>query len=95
MRRAIAFVLLNERGEILLRRRPQQGLLGGMMEVPSSSWREGAACRPCRGTQASARGHALNVLPGTVKHVFSHFELELTVAVGRIGKARSASKDAG
>jgi A/G-specific adenine glycosylase len=38
-RRAIAFILTNERGEILLRQRPKEGLLGGMMEVPSCLWR--------------------------------------------------------
>src|SRR3546814_4813083 len=35
-RRAAAFWLQAPGGEILLRRRPEQGLLGGMMEVPRS-----------------------------------------------------------
>ncbi len=44
VRRAIAFVLTNNKGDILLRQRPDKGLLGGMMEVPSSGWHE----NPCR-----------------------------------------------
>ena len=39
-RRAVAFWTVNPAGEILLRRRPEEGLLGGMMEVPSTDWRE-------------------------------------------------------
>ncbi len=40
VRRGTAWFAINERGEVLLRRRPESGLLGGMMEVPSSPWQE-------------------------------------------------------
>ena len=84
VRRAIAFVLTNERGDILLRRRPKDGLLGGMMEVPSSAWIEGAMpafAKALRGAPAQADWR---LLPGMVRHVFSHFELEIAVAVGNV-----------
>jgi A/G-specific adenine glycosylase len=84
-RRAIAFWLVNGKGAVLLRRRPEKGLLGGMMEVPSSPWT--AAEMP---ELATVLDHAptrtgWRVLPGVVRHTFTHFHLELAVAVGRVG----------
>ena len=38
LRRGHAFVLWSEDGHLLLRRRPETGLLAGMMEVPSTDW---------------------------------------------------------
>jgi len=87
VRRAIAFFCINRKGEVLLRQRPQKGLLGGMMEIPSSAWRAGvmpdlAAARA--EAPVKARWH---LLPGAVRHIFSHFELELGVAFAEIGAA--------
>ena len=82
-RYGIAFWSLDDAGAVLLRRRADQGLLGGMMEIPSTPWRE----RPW--TLKEARPHApahaaWRLLPGSVDHTFSHFHLELAVAVGRV-----------
>ena len=41
-RRGHAFVALRDDGAVLLRERPLKGLLGGMLETPSSPWTEGA-----------------------------------------------------
>ena len=38
LRRGAAFVVLRADGRMLLRRRPEKGLLGGMSEVPGSEW---------------------------------------------------------
>jgi A/G-specific adenine glycosylase len=35
----VAFWLTRSDGEVLLRRRPERGLLGGMVEIPSTDWR--------------------------------------------------------
>ncbi|MGH6947899.1 MAG: NUDIX domain-containing protein, partial [Kiloniellales bacterium] len=77
-RRAVAFLLSDKAGRLLLRRRPAEGLLGAMMEVPSTPWR-GAHWNP-----AAARRHApaaapWQPLPGKVVHVFTHFRLEVEV----------------
>jgi len=80
LRRGTAWLAVNERGEILLRRRPEQGLLGGMMEVPSSPWQEGASPEP---TLPDGVG-SWQVLEAPVAHVFTHFRLELTVATARV-----------
>lgn len=84
LRRGIAFALFSPEGELLLRQRPSEGLLGGMMEIPSSAWREG---------DFPELAQSLDVAPGpreviwrelarTVSHVFTHFNLEISVATG-------------
>ena len=81
-RRGLAFLLQRGDGAILLRRRPPRGLLGGMLEVPSSEWRTGAI-----DTQAALAEAPLSatwrLVPGTVEHTFTHFHLVLAVARGR------------
>lgn len=42
-----AFVVVRNNGDILLRRRPEKGLLGGMLEVPCSEWVDGKLSAPC------------------------------------------------
>lgn len=77
-RKGVAFWIVNGRGEILLRRRPQKGLLGGMVEIPSSEWRE--AEHPLHKSLAEAPIKAQwTALPGMIRHTFTHFHLELTV----------------
>jgi A/G-specific adenine glycosylase len=83
VRRAIAFVLVNDRDEILLRQRPSEGLLGGMMEVPSSAWKDGEMPSFASVKREAPIAARWKLLPGIVRHVFSHFELEITVAVGK------------
>ena len=74
----IAFIALREDGAVLLRRRPENGLLGGMLEVPSTDWLD----------MLPSVGDAMRIapiradwwkVPATVRHVFTHFELELVV----------------
>ena len=82
-RRAVAFWLTRQDGAVLLQRRPEKGLLGGMMEVPSTDWR--SETWPA----AEARGQAPTALdwrplPGRVRHVFTHFNFEIEVWAGRL-----------
>jgi len=71
-----AFVAVRPDGAILLRRRPESGLLGGMTEIPTTGW----TARRDGGTGAddapfpAAWKHA-----GAITHVFTHFALELQV----------------
>ncbi|OYQ36512.1 A/G-specific adenine glycosylase [Niveispirillum lacus] len=87
-RRALAFVLSDVRGLVALRRRPEKGLLGGMMEVPTTPWEAGPVP-----SLATARSHAplpgvdWTLLPGSVRHTFTHFEFEIRVVVGRAAGA--------
>jgi len=87
-RRGVAFWLVRDDGAVLLRRRPEKGLLGGMMEVPSSAWDEGPAPDVAAVlTQAPVGIAAPAVLPGLVRHGFTHFHLELVVAAARADAA--------
>jgi len=79
-RHGMAFVLQRGDGAILLRRRAEKGLLGGMMEVPSSDWLN--AKRDADELLHSAPIEAeWLILPGLVRHTFTHFHLELQVAL--------------
>lgn len=80
-----AFVAINGKGEVLLRTRPPEGLLGGMAEVPGSRW----TAREDGATDLSAAPFPADWKPaGVVTHVFTHFELRLSVHVAETeGKA--------
>jgi A/G-specific adenine glycosylase len=78
----VAYFLIDESGAILLRRREERGLLGGMMEVPSTPWRE-APPTPHEAAAAAPAPATWRVLPGTVRHGFTHFELALSVWAAR------------
>ena len=77
-RRGIAFLVLREDGRVLLRQRAEAGLLGGMLEVPSSPWGDDlpALTEALRAAPLSAEWWPV---PGMVVHVFTHFRLELDV----------------
>ncbi len=79
LRRGAAFVVT--RGdELLVRSRPEKGLLGGMTEVPGSEWLTGqddkAALTQAPQLSGLSRWHRK---AGVVTHVFTHFPLELVV----------------
>ncbi len=81
-RHGVAFWLVDEAGSVLLRRRPEAGLLGGMMELPSTPWRE--APWPAGAARATAPpADGWTALPGVVRHTFTHFHLKLAVWAGR------------
>ena len=86
VRHGVAFWIMAPDGAVLLRRRPESGLLGGMMEIPSTEWRASAW------TDEEARRAApveadWEPVPGAVRHVFTHFRLELTVLRGAVRDA--------
>jgi A/G-specific adenine glycosylase len=81
-RRGVAFWTLDPAGRILLRRRPETGLLGGMMELPGSDWRE-TPWAPSEARRQAPAAADWTRLSGLVRHTFTHFHLELTVWAGR------------
>jgi A/G-specific adenine glycosylase len=84
-----AFWVTNGTGAILLRRRPGKGLLGGMMEIPSTEWRQQPwslqEARDAAPVEAEWRP-----LPGSVSHGFTHFALNLAVVAGSTADATVA-----
>jgi A/G-specific adenine glycosylase len=85
LRKGAAFVARREDGAILLRKRPEKGLLGGMSEVPTTAW----TARADGLTGADAAPFAANwAKAGSISHVFTHFSLELTVYRASVGDFR-------
>jgi A/G-specific adenine glycosylase len=79
------FVAFRGDGAVWLRRRPPKGLLGGMVELPTTSWTSrldgeiGMAAAPFAADWQFA---------GEISHVFTHFTL--TLSVYRANKAASS-----
>jgi A/G-specific adenine glycosylase len=82
VRRGIAFLLTRQDGAILFHRRPENGLLGGLHELPSSPWLAGPLQVPASLEHAPvAADWRLRGEP--LVHAFTHFVLELTLAEAR------------
>jgi len=90
-RRAVAFWLQGPGGELLLRRRPEKGLLGGMMEVPSTDWRA-APWDDAEAERAAPLAAAWRELPGMVRHTFTHFHFEVTVWAAQADKRQAGTR---
>jgi A/G-specific adenine glycosylase len=95
LRLALAFVALREDGSVLVRRRPESGLLGGMLEVPSTDWADALPRIEDRFRTVPVRGD-WRLVPGIVSHTFTHFQLDALVYRALVPKrARlTASADA-
>jgi A/G-specific adenine glycosylase len=94
LRRGAAFVAVREDGYVLLRRRPEKGLLGGMSEVPGSDWSANFDLADAR-KQAPRLGKVeWQRKAGVVTHVFTHFPLQLTVFTGAVARGTAAPKGA-
>jgi A/G-specific adenine glycosylase len=83
LRHGVHFLLDDAAGRVLTRRRPAEGLLGGMLEIPGTPWRN------TPWTEAEALRHAplpasgWQAAPGTAEHGFTHFLLRLTLFTSR------------
>ncbi len=84
VRRGMAFWLEKPDGSILFRRRAESGLLGGMMEVPSSDWIEDGRLDVEEGIAPPVPVTRLVGSPGVVRHTFTHFHLEIGLTRGRV-----------
>jgi A/G-specific adenine glycosylase len=76
IRHGIAYVG-HRGGALVLERRPDRGLLGGMLGFPGSDWGD---------TPAEVPPFAADwmTLPGEVRHTFTHFHLVLAVRVAAL-----------
>ncbi len=74
-REGIAFLIVRADGAVLLRTRPDKGLLAKMTEVPSTPW----GARPETPATHAPLAARWRPLPGAVEHVFTHFALTLSV----------------
>jgi A/G-specific adenine glycosylase len=82
LRHGVHFWLTDSDDNVLLRRRPPQGLLGGMTELPGTEWRS----KPWDAGEALALA-PMNVQwrgAGEVRHGFTHFELTIHLYAARV-----------
>jgi len=83
-RHGAAFVAVRDGdGAVLLRRRPDDGLLGGMTEVPGSEWTSRQS--PLAAFAQAPLEAEWRKVAGTVIHVFTHFRLQLNVYCATVG----------
>ena len=82
MRHGAQFWLTDAAGQALLRRRPPQGLLGGMLELPGAPWR--AEPWPMAEALTHAPQPAEWRLAGQATHGFTHFMLTMDVYVAQV-----------
>jgi A/G-specific adenine glycosylase len=77
---------------ILVRRRAMEGLLGGMLEVPSSEWTWDFDARDALVHAPRLRRSKPNWrrVPGFVAHAFTHFPLRLIVYTATVGSSAPA-----
>ena len=87
VRHGVQFWLQDCSGQVLLHRRPPQGLLGGMLALPGTDWRQ----QPW--TEAEALPYAPQPadwrLAGQARHGFTHFELLMDVLIATVPRIRS------
>jgi len=76
--------IANGEGAVLLEKRPEKGLLGGMTGLPTSRWSEDIATARPESPLSAYDGFILQNPDENVqiKHVFTHFELSLTLQRG-------------
>jgi A/G-specific adenine glycosylase len=82
-RHGVHFLVEDSAGRILVRRRPATGLLGGMLELPGTPWREAPWTRQDALAHAPLAGLRWAALPGEASHGFTHFELRMTLLSAR------------
>ncbi len=82
-RHGVHFLVEDSAGRILVRRRPATGLLGGMLELPGTPWREAPWTRQDALAHTPLVGLRWTALPGEASHGFTHFELRMTLLSAR------------
>jgi A/G-specific adenine glycosylase len=82
LKRGAAFVAFDPMGQIYLVKRPEKGLLGGMLQPPLGEWSETFPKRSEAVEEAPFMGDWVKK-PGFVRHGFTHFQLELEVYVAQ------------
>lgn len=81
-RYGIVFWVENSCQEIMLEKRPDKGLLAGLMGLPTTPWRETAWDWEEALTHSPEKATAWQTLPLLIQHTFTHFHLKLRVAKG-------------
>lgn len=81
LRHGVHFLVMDRDGRLLLRRRPARGLLGGMLEIPGTPWREDEWDAGDALAHAPIAELAWRRVAGEAAHGFTHFALSMTLHV--------------
>ena len=80
-----AYVIVNEKNEILVRNRPNKGMLASMLEVPNDNWVKNKnlliADQDVQNIKTKLQSK------GSLEYSFSHFDLETEIFFGNIKKS--------
>ncbi|MEO0622022.1 MAG: A/G-specific adenine glycosylase [Pseudomonadota bacterium] len=79
------WALVDHESQLMVVRRPEKGLLGGMLALPSSDWTE---TLPPPDPPAQADWREI----GEVRHTFTHFHLRLTVMMAEADTTGSVTR---
>ncbi len=85
LRRGAAFVASDAKGAVLLVKRAENGLLGGMLEPPLGPWTENFPSSKAALAQAPFDAE-WRKRAGIVRHGFTHFELEIEVYAATLAR---------
>jgi A/G-specific adenine glycosylase len=91
IRHAVHFLAIDGGGNWLLRRRPERGLLGGMLEIPGTPLREAPWSRTEALDHAPLPRLDWRDCEGEARHGFTHFELRMRLMTGRAEVAAPAA----
>jgi A/G-specific adenine glycosylase len=83
LRRGAAFVARDASGAVLLMKRPENGLLGGMLQPPLGPWTDEFPSAEEALLQSPFPANWKKRI-GVVRHGFTHFELEIEVYVAMV-----------
>ena len=89
VRHGVAYLARRADGAWLLERRPESGLLGGMLGWPGSDWVDISTPRPETPPPCAADWRTL---PGEVRHTFTHFHLRLALRFAGVPHGTTASR---
>ncbi|WP_373636909.1 A/G-specific adenine glycosylase [Yoonia sp. BS5-3] len=81
----IAYVARRADGAWLLEKRPEKGLLGGMLGWPGSDWSDAPAPNPPLDADWTS-------LPAEARHTFTHFHLRLKIEVAFVPQDAAAQR---
>jgi A/G-specific adenine glycosylase len=97
-RKAVAAVIRNDSGKVLMVKRPQRGLLGGLWSFPGSVL-DGGDAPAAQLRKALLEELGLKIFPGKelfqVEHGYSHFSITVQVFDGRLRGAIPTSGGSG
>ncbi|MEM9726852.1 MAG: A/G-specific adenine glycosylase [Pseudomonadota bacterium] len=92
VRFGVAYLAQDNRGRVLLRARPEKGLLGGMLGLPGTEWSE-AGPTPRDVAAAAPYQTDWTDCGAEARHTFTHFHLRLRVLIATITQPAFNAED--